>query len=146
MGDFVAERYVGLILSQLNFRFAPGDALTEVVAFQKAFKVFSPDHALKRSFALLNLAPQDEKQRRGFFRYLDRLKTVGSSVDGLDGQAGLIAALQRNLESKSPMPVFFTVHAATRGQIRVEVSTSTPITFSATKYVTVSFPTLRDKE
>jgi hypothetical protein len=143
MGDFVKDHHVPVIQVQLNLRFAPGDGLSEMAAHQKEFQLFSPKHSLKSSFALINVAPPDSKDRRGFFRYLDRLKDVGSNVEGQNGHDAVIAALKDNLESKNPMPVYFTYHVATRGNIKVEVSTSTPVVFSPVKHVTISLPTLR---
>lgn len=142
MGLFVKHRHVPHTLAQMNFRFAHGDALNEMVAFQKHFDVFSQKHPAKRSFSLVNVAPHDERERRGFFRYLDRLKHVGSNVGRLDGHAALVTTLKKNLESKTPMPVHFAVHVDPRGSQKVKVSTSTPVAFSKVKYLTISLPTL----
>ena len=83
--------------------------------------------------------------RRGFFRYLDRLKNVGSNVGKLDGHDALVTTLKKNLESKTPMPVHFTVHVDPRGSQKVKVSNSTPVAFSKVKYLTISLPTLPEK-
>lgn len=145
MGEFVRHRHVPHTLAQMNFRFAHGDALNEMVAFQKHFGVFSEKHPASRSFSLVNAAPHDERERRGFFRYLDRLKDVGSNVGGLDGHAALISTLKKNLESKKPLPVHFTVHVDARGSQKLKVSTSSPVAFSKVKYLTISLPTLPEK-
>ncbi len=145
MGEFVKHRHVPHTLARMNFRFAHGDALNEMVAFQKHFELFSHQHPMKRSFSLIDVAPHDERERRGFFRYLDRLKDVGSNVSGLDGHAALVTTLKKNLESKNPLPVHFTVHVDPRGSQKVKVSTSTPVTFSKVKYLTISLPTLPER-
>ena len=145
MGEFVKHRHVPHTLARMNFRFAHGDALQEMVAFQKHFDVFSDKHPVKRSFSLVDVAPHDERQRLGFFRYLDRLKSVGSNVGRLDGHAALVSTLKKNLESKNPLPVHFSVHVDPRGSQKVRVSTSTPVAFSKVKYLTISLPTLPEK-
>jgi hypothetical protein len=144
MGLFVQHRHVPHMLAAINFRFAHGDALNEMVAFQKHFEVFSSKHPAKRSFSLVDAAPQDERQRRGFFRYLDRLKHVGSNVGKLNGHDALVSSLKKNLESKTPLPVHFTVHLDQRGSQKLKVSTSTPIAFSKAKYMIISLPTLAE--
>src|SRR4029077_9157190 len=107
MGAFVKDGYVPHVQDQLNSRFAVGDALTEMIGFQKEFKLFSPDHTLRSSFTLLNIAPVEEKDRDGFLKYLDFLKRTGAEVNGqatrLTGHNQIIASLQENLESKRPM-------------------------------------------
>ena len=145
MGEFVREPTIPLIQVLLNLRFAPGDALTEMIAFQREFQLFSLKHSLKHSFALINTMPPDTRDRRGFTRYLDRLKHIGSNVEGLSGHDGVITTLKNDLESKSPLPVYFTYHAATRSNVKVLVSNTTPFVFSPNKYVTISLPTLRSE-
>ena len=142
MGEFVKHRHVPHTLAQMNFRFAHGDALNEMVAFQKHFEVFSNKHPVKRSFSLVNVAPHDERERRGFFRYLDRLKNVGSNVAGLDGHAALVTTLKKNLESKTPLPVHFTVSRRSARRPEGEgVDFEALVAFSKVKYLTISLPT-----
>jgi hypothetical protein len=148
MGEYVKQNYVALIIAQMNFRFGPGDPLREMVALQREFEVFSPVHSLRDSFNLLNVGPQDERQRRGFFRYLDDLKNIeaeGAGLKKLDGHTAIITALQKNLEGKSPTPVFFSYHLSARGKQSVKVSTAAAMAFSAVKYLTISLPTLAEK-
>ena len=57
MGALVADGYVPHVQDQINSRFAAGDALREMVGFQKEFKLFSLQHSLKSAFTLLNIAP-----------------------------------------------------------------------------------------
>jgi len=100
MGEFVRHHHVPMTQARVNFRFAHGDALKEMVAFQKHFEVFADKHPLSRSFALVDAAPHDARERSGFFRYLDRLKSVGSNVKGLDGHAAVVRALKKNLKAR----------------------------------------------
>lgn len=150
MGAFVADGYVPLVQAQLNIRFAPGDALTEMIAFQKEFKLFSSKHTLISSFSLLNIAPLGDTERDGFHRYLDRLTRIGSTVNDqpsvLTGHDQIIASVQKNLESSKPIPVFFTFHPGGGKDAVVKVGFSTPLSFSATTYLTLSVPTLPKKD
>jgi hypothetical protein len=146
MGAFVKDGYVPHVQDQLNSRFAVGDALTEMIGFQREFKLFSPDHTLRSSFTLLNIAPVEEKDRDGFLKYLDFLKRTGAEVNGqatrLTGHNQIIASLQENLESKRPMPVYFTWHPSDPSAKGVVQITSTePFSFSSKTFLTISVPT-----
>jgi hypothetical protein len=145
MGAFVGHRHIPHTQARMNFRFAHGDGLKEMVAFQKHFEVFSHKHPLSRSFSLVDAVPHDAKERRGFLRYLDRMANVGSNVKGQNGHAAIVAALKKNLESKSPLPVHFTYHVDPQGSQKVKISTSRPLAYSAVKYLTISFPSLRER-
>jgi hypothetical protein len=149
MGAFVADGYVPLVQAQLNIRFSPGDALAEMIEFQKEFKLFSSDHTLTMSFSLLNIAPLGDTERDGFHRYLYRLTRIGSTVNDLPstltGHDQIVSSVQKNLEGPRPMPVFFTYHPGGGKNAVVQVSTSTPLSFSTTTYLTISVPTLPKK-
>lgn len=144
MGAFVGHRHIPHVQARMNFRFSHGDALREMVAFQKHFEVFSHKHPLSRSFSLVDAAPEDARERRGFLRYVDAMKNVGSNVKGQNGHTAVVAALKKNLESKKPLPVHFTYHVDPRGSQKVKISTSKPHAFSAVKYLTISFPALQE--
>jgi hypothetical protein len=137
MGGLVADGYVPHVQEQLNSRFI-GEALDEMVQFQKEFKVFSPPHTLQMSFGLLNIAPVGEADRRGFFRYLKLLKGTLASVDGK-----IVASLQENLESSRPMPVFFTWHPGERPKGVVLITSGDRVlSFSSKGFLTISVPTI----
>ena len=88
MGGFVSDNYVSGLLDQLNLRFAPGDAIKEMVALQKEFNVFSEDHALWESFALLNIGRMESwRDRRGWYRYLTSLRDAPSDRKGVKAHA-----------------------------------------------------------
>ncbi len=141
MGGFVADKFVPFVSVQLDLRFQD-DALAEMIELQKEFKVFSRHHSLASAAALLNLAPPEAKDRRGWFRFLDGLKKAPSDVAGITGHDRIVAALKRNLESEAPMPVHFTWHPAS-ANAGVTVTTETPFSFSQTQFLTISAPTGR---
>ena len=66
MGAFVADGYVPHVQEQVNSRFALGDALTEMIGFQKEFKLFSPPHTLRSAMTLLNIAPVERRTGKVF--------------------------------------------------------------------------------
>lgn len=142
MGGLVADANVQTIQTQLNLRFAPGEALDEMVVLQKEFSIFSSKHSLASASALLNVAPPMGKDRRGWFRFLNGLKRVKSDVAKQNGHDRIVNVLKRNLESRKPKPVFFTWHA--RGENSgVMVSTDLALSFSKTEYLKISAPTGR---
>jgi hypothetical protein len=141
MGAFVHDQLVPVIQTALNLRFGPGDPLAEMVALQKEFGVFSSKHSLASAAALLNLAPQDEKQRRGWFRFLKKLKKVTSNQANVNGHDRIVSALATNLTAKKPMPVFFTYHPSSVDP-GVKVDTGAPLSFSVVEYMIISAPTI----
>jgi hypothetical protein len=147
MGALVADGYVPHVQEQLNSRFI-GEALEEMIGFQKEFKLFSPQHSLIKSFTLLNIAPVGEKDRDGFLKYLEQLRKTTAEVDGkatrLSGHDQIIASLRENLESKKPSPVYFTWHpqgAGRRGIVQV-TSSDRALSFSNKIFLTISVPTV----
>ena len=144
MGAFVHDQLVPVIQTALNLRFGPGDPLAEMVALQKEFAIFSSKHSLASAAALLNLAPQDEKQRRGWFRFLKKLKKVTSNEPNVSGHDRIVSALAKNLAEKKPMPVFFTWHPSSVDS-GVMVDVGTPLSFSAVEYMIISAPTIPAK-
>ncbi|MGB5905219.1 MAG: hypothetical protein WBF99_20215 [Xanthobacteraceae bacterium] len=141
MGGFVADKYVPFISVQLDLRFQ-GEALTEMVALQNEFNIFSQNHSLASAAALLNLAPPEAKDRRGWFRFLDGLKKVPSDVADMSGHDRIISVLKKNLKAKPPMQVHFTWHPA-KSEHGVTVTTKPAFSFSSTEYITISVPTGR---
>ncbi|MCA6114447.1 hypothetical protein J6524_05865 [Bradyrhizobium sp. WSM 1738] len=148
MGAFVAAGYVPHVQEQLNSRFAIGDALSEMIGFQEEFKLFSPPHTLKSAFALLNIAPVGETDREGFFKYLKSLMKTKAEVDEvtstLSGHDQILASLRENLESKRPLPVYFTWHIGETPKGIVRITSGEPYSFSGETYLTISVPTIRE--
>jgi hypothetical protein len=147
MGAFVADGYVPHVQEQLNSRFALGDALTEMIGFQKEFNLFSPPHTLRSAFTLLNIAPVGEKDRDGFLKYLSALNKTKADVNGkssnLSGHDQILASLRENLEGSRPLPVYFTWHPGESPKGTVHVTIDQPFSFSGKNYLTISVPTIR---
>lgn len=145
MGALVADGYVPNIQEQLNRRFV-GEALTEMVGFQKEFKLFSPDHSLQSSVTLLGVAPVEEKDREGFFKYVKLLRKHGARVNDApsdkNGHDQIVASLQENLESSKPMPVFFDYHPSGGKKGEVLITFSEAFSFSRKTFLTISVPTI----
>jgi hypothetical protein len=148
MGAFVAAGYVPHVQEQLNSRFAIGDALTEMIGFQYEFKLFSPPHTLRSAFTLLNIAPVGETDREGFLKYLRALMKTKADVDEgpstLSGHDQILASLRMNLESKKPLPVYFTWHPGEYPKGIVHVTSGEPYSFSGKTYLTISVPTVKE--
>jgi hypothetical protein len=149
MGAFVPAGYVPHVQDQLNSRFAVGDALTEMIGFQKEFELFSPPHTLRSAFTLLNIAPVGEKDREGFLKYLRALMKTKADVDEepstLSGHDQILASLRKNLESKKPLPVYFTWHPGETPKGIVHVTSGEPYSFSGETYLTISVPTVKEE-
>jgi hypothetical protein len=145
MGALMKDSTTLDILVQLNRRFEAGDAIVEMVALQKEFKVFSLSHSLRQSFALLSLVPSDWTERKRWYRFLDYLKTYGSDMQGVNGHDRVIRAFADNLQSENPLPVTIKCHAA-KDDPRVTVSQGMPVIFSMEEYVVVSIPTTPGRE
>ena len=147
MGAFVADGYVPHVQEQLNSRFAVGDALTEMIGFQKEFKLFSSPHTLRSAFTLLNIAPVGEKDRDGFLKYLRSLTKTKADVDGepstLSGHDQILCFAQGKPRSPRPLPVYFTWHPGEMPKGIVHVTSGEPFSFSGKTYLTISVPTVR---
>lgn len=146
MGALVPDGYVPHVQDQVNSRFAAGDALKEMVGFQKEFKLFSLQHSLRSAFTLLNIAPVGEKDREGFLKYLGLLKKTGAQVNGrptkYNGHDQIIVSLQENLEGNRPLPVFFRWHPGESPKGQVLVTSGQVFVFSSTNYLTIDVPTV----
>jgi hypothetical protein len=145
MGNFVKQQKTpGEVMHHLNTRFAPGEALVEMIQIQKEFQVFSSKNSLQQVYRLLNIAPSDFSERRLFYRYLDLLKRVQSDQAGVNGHDRIIKARQENLESSAPLPMFTTTHRDTTDK-RVTVTRGKPIPHEDQEYIIISIPTKPSK-
>jgi len=140
VGMFLKDSTALALLYQLNRRFEAGDAIEEVVALQKEFKVFSRKHSLRDSYNLLNIKPADLRERKRWYRALEHLKMYESDKPGVNGHDRLIDAYQENLESLKPLPMFTQCHSA-KTDARVLVTTSRPIIFVHEDHIVLSIPT-----
>ena len=144
LGDFVKDQLVPGLVCQLNLRFAPGDGIREMAALQKQFKIFHRKNSLRDSFALLNSGPiENWAQRRGWYEYLDDLKTRPSDVRSQNGHNRIISALAKHLASREPVPapVCFKFHASSENPGVVVIQPDVPYVFSTTSFLTISMPT-----
>jgi hypothetical protein len=139
MGDFIQDGTTNHIFVQMSRRF-DAEQLPEMIALQKEFKVFSPKHTLRQSFALLGIVPTDATERRGWYRFLDCLKIYKSDLPNVNGHDRMVKAIQRNLESKTPLPMAMICHAAT-DDVQLKVSQGKPYVFSADEHIIISIPT-----
>ena len=139
MGLLLDHKYVPLIQTELNLRFAAGEALAEIAALQKEFGIFSPHHSLASIAALLNLVPPEAKDRRGWFKFLGNLKRVKSDIAGTSGHDRVVSAIKENLEARSPKPVFFKWHPSSEDS-GVHVTVEPAFVFSNVQYLTISAP------
>jgi hypothetical protein len=136
MGALVHDPNVPQAQVVLNSRFAPGDPLKEMIAIQKEFDVFSLAHSLASASSLLNIAPSQAKDRRGWFKFCNHLKDIPSDKKGTSAHDRVITAVRDNLASASPLPIYFTWHPGTK----LEVSKGHPLSFSKTQYLIISAP------
>lgn len=141
MGLLIDDSTSQEMLCQLNVRFEPGDKLEEMVVLQKEFHVFSEAHSLRQSFGLLGIDPGDRLERRRWRKFLDEtLEKYTSDIDGMNGHNRIVRALEDDLSSEAPLPVYFICHLM-RDDPRVTVTQTTPLIFSLREYVVISIPT-----
>jgi hypothetical protein len=139
MGARIKDSTTLDILVQLNKRFDV-EAISEMVALQKEFKIFSAKHSLRQSFALLGIVPAELSERERWYSFLDLLKTYESDLKGVNGHDRVVKLFKNDLESSHPLPVYVSCHAAA-DDARVKVSQGQPIIFSLETYAVLSIPT-----
>ena len=132
------------VLSQLNRRFGP-DEIKEMVALQGEFTIFSPQHPLEDSFALLGIMPCDRTERDRWFVFLGTLKGYNSDLPNMNGYDRVVKAFQDALTAHPfppipKLPVYVDVHAMADDD-RVTVTEGLPLIFSVQPYVILSIPT-----
>ncbi|WP_246739239.1 MULTISPECIES: hypothetical protein [Bradyrhizobium] len=144
MGMMIKDSTTLDILVQLNRRFE-AEALHEMVELQREFGVFSLQHGLQQSFALLGIVPQDWTERRRWYRFLEHLRTYPSDLAGVNGHDRVIRAFKDDLECEKPLPVSIVCHSAAQDP-RVTVAHGRPVVFSLETHVIVSIPTTPGRE
>jgi hypothetical protein len=154
MGAFMKEHdiYVDSLLDQLNLRFAPSQGLDthyggleEMVALQKEFKIFKRGRSFRTSVGALNIGATNTEAKNRLLEYFGNLSKHESNVPKQNGDVAIVNSLIRNLGSKSPLPVYFTIHdmRAAQGNTRVLIDEKgRPLPFFKRDYLTISFPTL----
>ncbi|HEX9586418.1 MAG TPA: hypothetical protein VGA15_01555 [Bradyrhizobium sp.] len=145
MGRMIHDSTTFDILGQLNKRFGP-DEIDEMVALQKEFAIFSSQHCLEDSFALLGIEPCEKSERKRWNKFLQLLKTYKSDALNLNGYDRVIKAFEDALKTVThfppipPLPVFVGVHSMAEDD-RVTVTEGRPLIFSVQPYVILSIPT-----
>jgi hypothetical protein len=141
MGRMVSDSATRDVIAQINARFEAGDAIGEMVALQKEFKIFSPKHSLYDSWLLLNIKASDPKERARWKTWAESYmkEKVPSDLKGVNGHDRLVRAYQENLESSRPLPMHYVHHLA-KEDPRVLVSTGKGPLFSMVDHIITSVP------
>ena len=149
MGWFLQQHdiYVGSLLDELNVRFAPtlGDArmyagVEEMVALQKEFKIFKAGRSFSSSVAVLNLGARNAEAKNRWLDYLASFQKLPSNQGAQSGDVAIVRALKKNLESKKPLPVYFTTHDM-QASNEVKVSEQAqPVHYLQQNYLVISMP------
>ena len=145
MGAMIRDTTTSHILYQLNSRLGPGEPVQEMAAVHKEFGVFSGKYSLKQAYRTLHIVPDDFRERRLWFRFLDTLKDYESDQTGVNGHDRIINAYRENLESSKPLPIHTKTHRAADDK-RVTVTRGRPIVHENQDYVIVSIPTIPSGE
>ena len=140
MGFMVSNSATRDVIAQINERFEAGEAIEEMVALQREFKIFSPEHSLYDSWLLLNIKASDPPERaRVESSEQNTLRTVPSDLDGVNGHDRLVRAYQENLELSKPLAMHYVQHLA-KEDPRVLVFTGRGPLFSVLDHVITSIP------
>jgi hypothetical protein len=140
MGRMVSDSATRDVIAQINARFEAGEAIREIVALQKEFKVFSPKHSLYDSWLVLNIKASDPRERERWKKWAEiYMKKVPSDLKGVNGHDRLVRAYQQNLESSRPLPMWYTHHLA-KEDPRVLVSRGIGPLFSVVDHIITSIP------
>jgi hypothetical protein len=140
MGRLVGDSATRDVIAQINARFEAGEALQEMIALQREFRIFSLEHNLYDSWLLLNIKASDPRERARWKHWANNyIRTVPSDLDGVNGHDRLVRAYQENLESIQPLPMHYTQHLA-EGDPRVLVFTGSGPLFSVLDHVVTSVP------
>jgi hypothetical protein len=141
MGEMVGDSATRDVIAQINARFEDGEAIREMVALQKEFKIFSPKHSLYDSWLLLNIKAADPEERKNWKKWTEvyMKKHVKSELKGVNGHDRLVRAYQQNLQSSRPLPMFYKHHLA-KDDPRVLVFKGKGPLFSVVDHIVTSIP------
>jgi len=141
MGGLVGDSATRDVIAQINARFEAGDAILEMVALQKEFKIFSRKHSLYDSWLVLNIKASDPAERARWKDWAENYmkSKVPSDLKGVNGHDRLVRAYQENLESSRPLPMYYRHHLA-KDDPRVIVSTGKGPLFSVVDHIVTSIP------
>ena len=140
MGGMVSDSATRDVISQINARFEAGDAIAEVAALQKRFKFFSTDHSLHDIWALLGINASDPPERARWRKWTESYLTkLDSDTKGVNGHDRLVKAFRENLESKTPLPMYYKHHLH-KDDPRVIVTRGSGPLHSTVEHVVMSIP------
>lgn len=141
MGRMVSDSATRDVIAQINARFEAGEAIQEMVALQKEFKIFSPKHSLYDSWLLLNIKASDPRERARWKNWAEvyMKEKVPSDLKDVNGHDRLVRAYQENLELSKPLPMCYVHHLA-KDDPRVLVSTGKGPLFSVVDHIVTSIP------
>lgn len=140
MGKLVSDSATRDVIAQINARFEAGEAIREMAALQKEFKIFSPNHSLYDSWLVLNIKASDPRERARWKYWAENyVKKVPSDLEGMNGHDRLVRAYQENLELLRPLPMHYTQHLA-KEDPRVLVSRGKGPLFSVVDHIITSIP------
>ena len=140
MGDMVSDSATSDVIGKINNRFEAGEAIREMAALQREFKIFSREHGLYDSWLLLNIKASDPAERVRWRNWTERyLRRLASDIEGVNGHDRLVNAFQENLESKKPLPMVYKHHMH-RDDPRVHVSRGRGVFHSTADHIVMSIP------
>ena len=120
------------------------DGIDELKSLQDEFDIFSDDHSLADSFAVIGLGGfWNPALKNKFYKYLDSLADVGFAMNNSDtgesGERGIVNALRENFERDIPYPVYFTNHELGEDS-RVLATYRRPLVYMIDEYLVISLP------
>jgi hypothetical protein len=144
------DHLISSVLDLANLRFAPSvlqglqDGIRELKSLQEEFGVFSEEHSLADSFAVLGLGgfwnPGLKNKFYDYLGYLARTRfQMEGSETGQTGDRGIITALVENFALERPYPVYFTTHDGKKNP-RVLADRKRPLVYMEDEYLTISLP------
>jgi hypothetical protein len=120
------------------------DGIDELKSLQQKFDIFSDDHSLSDSFAVLGLGGfWNPELKNKFYGYLGSLARQLFAMDNANtvdaGDRGIATALRKNFDLDVPYPVYFMTHESGQDP-RVLASYGTPLPYMADTYLIISLP------
>ena len=143
MGDIYRDEDYELQshIDGLNLRFAPDGPIKELVRLQKEFDIFSPQHALEDSIALLNVTGASLSLREKWYSLVKWISKQKSDQPPKGGGEAIIDALRANLRSKNVLPVFFTAHDFNQDpRVKLNTKGMVAIFYISQPYLVISLP------
>jgi hypothetical protein len=140
MGGLVSDSATADVIGQINKRFEAGDAIAEMAALQKRFKIFAKGHGIYDSWLVLNIKASDPPERARWRKWAEEyLPTLESDIKGVNGHDRLVRAFRENLASKTPLPMYYKHHLHSDNP-KVVVSRGSGPLHSLEEHIVMSIP------